>query len=119
MVALYARKDSGAEKGSAQRGPLSRVRAAMRFALGKGPVPKVHALIPDATFGTGEQPTGPLSPAADSLLTRYYRLKVESLQFCGPTNFNLAFWDGLEALALTFPAILWLSRILVGGGMAR
>src|SRR5581483_966907 len=47
MVALYVRKDTGPEKGSALRGPVTRVWAAMRFARGKGRVPKVHALIPD------------------------------------------------------------------------
>ena len=44
---------------------------------------------------------------------------MESLQFCGPTNFDLPFWDGLESLALTFPAILWLSRVLTAGGRPR
>lgn len=120
MVALYARKDHGPEKGAALRGPVTRVLAAMKFARGKGHVPKVHALIPDdATFAAAEQPAGPLSGESDSLLTRYYRLKVESLQFCGPTNFDLPFWDGLESLALTFPAVLWLSRVLTAGGRPR
>ena len=50
------------------------------------------------------------------MLTRYYRVKVESLQFCGPTNFHMPFWDGLESLALTLPAIGWLSRIFAAGG---
>ena len=119
MVALYVRKDSGPEKGAALRGPVSRVLAAAKFAAGMGRVPKLHALIPDATFAAAERPAGPLSPESDALLTRYYRLKVESLQFCGPTNFGLPFWDGLEALALTFPAILWLSRVLTAGGRGR
>src|SRR5207253_9263023 len=79
-------------------------------------VPKLHARIPEVTFEQAEQPAGPLSKDADALLTRYYRLKVESLQFCGPTNFDLSFWDGLKALALTFPAVLWLARVLAAGG---
>src|SRR5207253_4874543 len=57
-------------------------------------VPKLHARIPEVTFEQAEQPAGPLSKDADALLTRYYRLKVESLQFCGPTNFDLPVWDG-------------------------
>jgi lysine-N-methylase len=119
MVALYVRKDTGVEKGTAQRGPVSRVLAALRFARGKGSIPKLHGMIPDVTFAAAEQPAGPLSAEADALLTRYYRLKVESLQFCGPTNFDLPVWDGLESLALTFPAILWLSRVLTAGGRPR
>jgi lysine-N-methylase len=112
IAAVYCRKDHGAEKGIAQRGPAGRVLSAMAFARGSGRVPKLHAKIGDATFAQGETPGGELSEAADAMLTRYYRVKVESLQFCGPTNFDLPFWDGLEALAMTFPAILWLSRVL-------
>jgi lysine-N-methylase len=119
VAALYARKDHGPEKGAAQRGPVGRLLAAIRFAAGAGHVPRVHAKIPEVTFAAAEQPAGPLSPESDALLTRYYRLKVESLQFCGPTNFGLPFWDGLESLALTFPATLWLARVLVAGGMSR
>jgi len=112
VLAVYARKDHGAEKGSAQRGPAGRILAAMAFARGSGRVPRVHSRIGDATFAQAEVPSGPLSDAADALLTRYYRMKVESLQFCGPTNFDLPLWDGLESLAITLPAILWLSRVL-------
>jgi lysine-N-methylase len=46
------------------------------------------------------------------LLERYYLVKLSSLQFCGPPNFNLPFWSGLEYLALTLPLILWLTRAL-------
>ena len=119
ILALYVRKDHGAEKGTAQRGPVSRLRAAMTFARGKGQVPKVNAVIPDATFAAAEQPAGPLGQDAEALLTRYYRMKVEALQFCGAANFGFPFWDGLESLAFTFPAILWLSRVLTSGGMPR
>ena len=57
-----------------------------------------------------ETPRGPLPEAAELILERFYTMKVGSLQFCGPHNFGLSFWDGLEALALTLPGILWLSR---------
>ena len=112
MAAVYTRKDHGAERGSAQRTPLGRIAAAMRFARGRGRMPLLNALVPDTTFEKAEEPSGPLSPAADALLSRYYKMKVESLQFCGPTNFDLPFWDGLESLAMTFPAICWLGRVL-------
>jgi len=119
VLAVYARKDHGAEKGTAQRTAFGRIASAMAFARGKGRIPRLHAWIPDATFDMGEFPAGPLSDNAVSLLTRYYRLKVESLQFCGPTNFNMSVWDGLESLALTFPAIMWLSRVFAAGGKPR
>ncbi len=114
LSAVYTRKDHGAERGSAQRTPLGRIAAAIRFARGRGRVPALNALVPDTTFEKAEEPAGPPSAATDALLSRYYKMKVESLQFCGPTNFDLPFWDGLESLAMTFPAICWLGRVLAG-----
>lgn len=120
VVALYARKDIGHDKGEmARRGVLARAAAAWRFARGTGRVPKLHGLIPETTFAAAEEPAGPLSAESERLLTRYYRVKTESLQFCGPANFRMGFWDGLDALVLTFPAVMWLSRVLAAGGRPR
>src|SRR5262249_25953854 len=66
----------------------------------------------ETTFANAEEPTGPLPPEAEEMLERYYSVKVGSLQFCGPGYFGFPFWEGLEALALTLPVILWLSRVL-------
>jgi lysine-N-methylase len=119
VLAVYARKDHGAERGTAQRSPLGRVAAAVRFARGAGRVPKLHAQLPDVRFSAGEEPFGPLPAESDALLTRYYRLKVQSLQFCGPTNFGVPFWEGLRSLALTFPVAMWLSRVFAAGGTPK
>jgi lysine-N-methylase len=117
LVAVFSRKDHGAEKGTAQRGPFSRFASAVRFATGSGQIPKVHLALPDAaTFAAGEVPMPPLSDSAVSLLARWHRVKIESLQFCGAPNFGLDVWDGLESLAITFPAAMWLARVLVAGG---
>jgi lysine-N-methylase len=62
------------------------------------------------TFEQLEQPVGPMPAESDELLTRYYRVKLESYQFFGPVHFGYKFWDGLEALALTFPITMYLSR---------
>ena len=43
-------------------------------------------------------------------------MKVESGQFCGPTNFGLPVWDGLETLAAAFAAAMWLARVLAADG---
>jgi lysine-N-methylase len=111
-LAVYSRKDHGPTPGIARNSRLTRVRSAWRFAMGVGPVPKLHGLIPETTFADAELPAGPLSKESDAIVTRYYRVKVESMQFCGPVNFHRTFWDGLDSLLLTFPAILWLSRVL-------
>src|SRR5262249_13604621 len=62
------------------------------------------------TFEKAEQPAGPLPPEAEALLERYYLIKVNSLQFCGVTNFHMPVWEGLESLLLTFPILMWLRR---------
>ena len=117
LVAVYARKDHGTERGTALRGPVSRFASAVKFAAGRGRVPKLHAALPDAaTFAASDVPLGALSDAAVALLVRWHRVKVESLQFCGPTNFGLAVWEGLESLALTYPVAMWLARVMVAGG---
>jgi lysine-N-methylase len=109
-VALYARRDTGPKRGVSAKGRIALLGAAWRFARGTGRVPRVHGLLPETTFEQLEQPAGPLPAGSEAMLSRYYRVKVESLQFFGPTNFNLPFWDGLESLLLTFPAVMWLSR---------
>lgn len=110
-VAVYARRDTGPRQGVSKYGRLALLRAAWRFARGTGPVPRVHGLLPDATFADLETPAGPLPEASQRLLDRYYRVKLESYQFFGPTNFNAGFWEGLESLLFTFPATMWLSRM--------
>jgi lysine-N-methylase len=116
LVALYARKDTGPDRGSAQARLSGRLFSAIQFARGKGSVPRVHAAITSATFADANRPFGKLSEKSLSLLTRWARVKVESGQFCGPTNFGLGVWDGLESLASTFPAAMWLARVLVACG---
>ncbi|MFL5330865.1 MAG: YkgJ family cysteine cluster protein [Gemmataceae bacterium] len=109
-AALYTRRDTGAKRGVAQRGRLALLFAAVRFAGGQGRVPKVHGLLPDVTFEEMERPQGPLPLESEGLLQRYYQVKLDSYQFFGPIHFSRQFWDGFEALALTLPIILWLSR---------
>jgi lysine-N-methylase len=111
QVAVYARKDQGENRGEATRSRLARFRTGCRFALGRGLVPRVNSFLrPGVTFDQMEAPTGTLPAGAEEVLERYYLVKVESLQFCGAVNFGLGFWDGLESLALTLPAVLWLAR---------
>jgi lysine-N-methylase len=112
-VALYTRKDRGPNRGEMQRrGRLALFGAAWHFARGRGLVPALHKALPAATFEQIEEPRGPLSAEAEQILERYYVIKVGSLQFCGGgTNVRLSFWEGLEALALTYPILMWVMRM--------
>ncbi len=111
-VALFTRKDSGPNRGPDGRGAAARLSAAVRFARGSGRVPRLHAAVPEATFAETEAPRGPMPLEAEAVLERYYQLKVGSLQFCGPASFGVAFWEGFEALVVTFPVLLWLARTM-------
>jgi lysine-N-methylase len=114
VLALYARKDQGEDRGEVAGRRLALMRAAWRFARGRGRVPRLNGFLPETTFERVEEPRGALPLAADAILERYYLVKVSSLQFCGPLNFGLGLWDGLEALASTLPAVLWLTRAIGG-----
>jgi lysine-N-methylase len=117
IVALFARKDQGPHRGLASQGRMALLRAAWRFAQGRGPVPRVNAYLPETTFEQIETQTGRLSPEAEQLLERYYSVKAASLQFCGATNFGIPFWEGLEMLTATYPVIVWLTRALARPGI--
>lgn len=109
-IAQFTRQDHGPNRGLARRGRLALLIAALRFARGKGPVPRLHARIPETTFEQVEAETSPTSQDIEDILERYYSIKIESLQFCGANNFNLPFWEGLEMLLLTYPIIQWVAR---------
>jgi lysine-N-methylase len=110
-AALCTRKDRGPNRGPAAKGWLALASSVIRFANGSGFVPRMNRLVPEATFEQGETPLGPLNEGASAILERYYAVKVAALQFCGPAAYGLPFWEGLEALAVTLPLILWLIRL--------
>lgn len=113
VLALYVRKDHGPGRGLAIQGRKALLGAAWQFGRGTGPVPRVHADIPETTFERVEAARwGRLPEEAERALERYYTVKVSSLQFCGAMNFGLPFWAGLHSLVLTFPVIRWLARAL-------
>lgn len=113
LLAIFARRDRDAGRAPGIRGRLGRVVAGWRFARGRGPVPRVNEFLPSTSFEEVER-SGGMPPETDEILERYYVVKLNSLQFCGPPNFDLPLWAGLESLVLTLPMILWLGRALTG-----
>lgn len=111
IASLYTRKDHGPNRGLVAKGRSALAGAVLRFARGKGPVPRMHAWLPEATFEQAEEPRGPLDQAAEEVLERYYTIKIGSFQFCGAHSFGLSFLEGLEGLAVTVPLILWVMRL--------
>jgi lysine-N-methylase len=114
-LALFTRKDHGPNRGPAARNRFTLFQTALRFARGRGRVPRLHRGLPETTFEEVEVPRGPLPDGAEQILERYYTMKVGSLQFCGAASFGLPFWEGFELLAVTFPVILWVARTYTNG----
>jgi lysine-N-methylase len=111
LLAMFARRDRDVYRAKSIRRGIGRVFAGWRFARGRGPVPRVNEYLPKISFEEVERRSA-MPPEMDETLERYYVVKLNSLQFCGPSNFDLPFWSGVESLVLTLPMILWLRRAL-------
>lgn len=115
-LALFLRKDHGPKKGIARHGRWALLKAAWRFVKGTGKVPRLHDWLPEVDFEKLEEPIGPLPAAAESILQRYYLVKVSALQFCGAAYFGMPVWEGLDQLAMTYPVLMWVTRAFVQTG---
>lgn len=109
LVAQYARPETlAADRGWKDR--LKNLRTMWRFARGRGTMPRVQADFErDVSFAEIEGPFA-LPSEADEMLTRYFRVKIQGLHFCGPAYYDVPFVEGFRSLALVFPAMMWLAR---------
>lgn len=92
-----------------------RLSHSLRLLGGVGTVPRVRADLPRLGFRQLEVPLGVPGDAAAAVLTRYYRVKLTSLGFCGRAFYGWPFLEGLGALLLTYPLILWYARLFALG----
>lgn len=105
VVVGYARRDS--VQGS-QR--LRMLGAMLRFARASGQIPPLISGLEPVEFAAIEIPFGVLPPDAEATLTRFFRVKIQSLHFCGAAFYGMPLIEGFQNLALLFPVILWLAR---------
>ena len=111
LTAQYARKDTAADLSSGWRGRWKLFRAAMKFTRGTGNVPPLQAGFREVPFESLEQPFG-FPAECEELWTRYFRVKVQGLHFCGPAYYGVPLVEGFQSLALIFPATMWIARWL-------
>ena len=92
----------------------------MKFTRGIGDVPPLQSGLRAVPFASLEPPFGTIEPDAEAILTRYFRVKVQGLHFCGSAYYDIPFAEGFHSLALMLPVTLWLARWLaVGDGRDR
>lgn len=103
LAAIYAKKE-GSESG------WSNFISALSFIAGKGELPQLQPHLPKARFEDLERPIGSLDSESIELLTRFYRVKLSSLAFFGSAHFGYTVIEGLGALLLTYPLILYFAR---------
>lgn len=120
LCAQYARRDTAGERNSLWKIRWRLLCMAVRFARGKGQVPPVQEVFTEVPFADLERAFGPLPGEADEVLTRYLRVKLQGLHFCGPAYYNVPLVEGFQSLALVIPAVLWMARWLaLGQGRTR
>ncbi len=117
LVAQYARRDTASDLSAGWKGRLRLLRAALKYARGRGTIPVLHEKFSGVPFEAMEQEFGPPPTDTDELFTRYFRVKIQGLHFCGSAYYRVPFVEGFHSLALMVPVVLWLARALaVGAG---
>jgi len=115
LLVEYARAVTVKDRRASGRHRWKMMRAAFRFARGTGHTPVLRDGLGPVEFMAIERSFDPLSPAAEAMLIRFFRVKVQSLHFCGRGFHGASLVEGFRNLALLYPVILWLSRWLAAG----
>jgi lysine-N-methylase len=120
LVAQYARKDTATEVKAGWKGRIRLLKAALRFAKGKGNVPSLQSAFREVPFEAIENMPRQLPAGAEEIFTRYFRVKVQGLHFCGRAYYDFPLVAGFQSLALMYPVVIWLARWLaVGAGRGQ
>ncbi|MDA0282278.1 MAG: YkgJ family cysteine cluster protein [Planctomycetota bacterium] len=112
LVAHYARKDTVADLDAGFAGRWRLLRAATRFASGRGVATPLQDCFQEVPFESMEQSFGEFPAEFEKILTRYLRVKLQGLHFCGPAYYGIPLVEGFQSLALIVPAMCWIARWL-------
>jgi lysine-N-methylase len=113
LAAQYTRNDSLSNWRTGLLGRIRLLKTGMRFAMGRGQVPALQDIDRPVSFEQLEVPFGGLTSDAEEMFSRYFRVKIAGLQFCGRAFFGFGLIEGFRSLALVYPSMLWLARFLV------
>lgn len=111
LLTVYGRRD----RANTKERLWERLKTSISMARGKGIVPPLRPDLPAVGFADLEITFGVPEGEAAAALLRYYRLRLWSMSFCGRAFYNRPYLDGLNALWLTYPLILWFARLFAAG----
>jgi lysine-N-methylase len=126
MIAQLLRHDTEATAREGLSGRLGLLLQGVRFTMGFGRIPSLTdpVSVQVAFSGNGaelprwmprfreiEQPFDGRNPEFNELFTRYFRVKVQGIHFCGRAYYDMPVIDGFRSLALMYPATLWVARM--------
>lgn len=109
-VLEHARTNSMLDLADARRYRWQMLKAGLRFATGIGRTPQVRDGLGAIPFAAVEKSRGPMPKAGEEMLRRFFRVKLQSLHFCGRAFHNEPLVEGFRSLALLYPTILWLAH---------
>ncbi len=115
LAAIYARKDTASDLQHGWRGRWKLLRSILKFVQGRGTIPVLQPGFREVPFDDLEKSYGTPSAEIETLMTRYFQVKIHGLHFCGRGFYNLSFTEGVPYLVLMWPITLWLARWLAAG----
>lgn len=111
LAGQYARKDTYASADGTLAGRMRLLRTALRLTKGQGSLPPIQDCFREVPFDRLEQPFG-VPKEADEIFTRYFRVKIQGIAFCGPAFYRVPLVEGFYSMMLVYPAVLWIARWL-------
>lgn len=112
LVGQYARKDTAVSIDLSLRGRWRQFRNAVQLALGRGTFPALHKELASIPFSSLELVDVTLTDKSEEMLTRYFRVKLQGLHFCGAAYYQVPVIEGFYSLTLVYPVVRWLARWL-------
>ncbi len=125
MIAQLLRHDTDATARKGLLGRLGLFTQGLKFTLGRGKVPQLaDPLSVKVAFGGHDDDRPQIrvrfadlekefdgrNAEFNELFSRYFRVKVQGIHFCGAAYYDMSVVDGFRSLALMYPATLWVAR---------
>lgn len=110
LAGQYARQDTFASIDRSWRGRWRQLGHALQLARGRGNLPALHPDLKAIPCDQLEVPCGGLPAESEELLTRYFRVKIQGLHYCGAAYYGVPVVEGFWSLALVMPVVCWVAR---------